>query len=41
VAITGDRIKLELDHLTIGETEVILRIVNGLQPIPEWGTSPK
>jgi hypothetical protein len=41
VAITGDRIKLELDHLTIGETEVILRIVNGLPPFPEWGTTPK
>lgn len=37
VAITGDRIKLELDHLTIGETEAMLRIVNGLQPFPEWG----
>jgi len=38
VAITGDRIKLELDQLTIGETEVILRIVNGLPPFPAWGT---
>jgi hypothetical protein len=37
VAITGDCIKLELDHLTIGEAEVILRIVNGLPPFPAWG----
>jgi hypothetical protein len=38
VAITGDRIKLELDQLTIGETEAILRIVNGLPPFPARGT---
>jgi hypothetical protein len=39
--ITGDRIKLELSDLTIGEAEAILRIVNGAQPFPGFETTVK